>query len=1322
VLDGCLVVLDGLAFAMIVNGVRLGELNVKKGSTLVESLLKDLDDDSASTTYRVGSDVGLRSSTGEILDISLPSISDPAFPFKELAQQNVPPSLMALEGEAGFYYDSTSPFIYPALNGLALNDSGDEGIPYLKTLSERVLLADTPKVFARLLLATESTSSLVEESVYPDEVRDNSTQVVNSALVTTVDLSSLNGDAEQTPRQGDLILLAPDETSAATGVMELALVDGDSLYPPHFQAPTQGNSFSLTNMAVDLSGNPTQGVTVKESLIYNNATNEWDSSVSIFTFAGYGKIGSVLDKLSLEGGVLTLKLHDYNDPADVFKVVFAYSNGWVLKTINKDGVELSATNTSITSYGADWIEVTQDPIPNPLTVAEEVFWPDQNHETWLYDFVASSHFWGAMLGYRFFTPQGSDRVAEISLTGSYPVLFLDYSLDVSYDLSSSNYIEDNRLDFTSSLRFDTWLYSESDESTLLAAGGGVTPLDTTPYLEITSSQMTFHEESGIGSHLVVSDINTNQLLGHDAYAIDGVVSEALPNGSLRIKSLYEVSRSGDSMSIFVGSEVDESGNIFEGVGRLGKYDSTLSTDDGVGYLRHDSTSHGDLANVAIGDLLYIHEGHSAGTHRVKSVVPEGVDEVLTLTLEAGSALKVSFPKVVSVSLDGSLTLETDVDDLSLYFKTTGEAVVLLNTNYLTAPSSNQVGVYDQDFSTSLLRFEYDSISGNSFTISNPLEYADGTQVPLATAVSLLVQGLTITGVHKIPFDPMLTGLFSSAHPIEVSAQYDYSLQVAGGISGTAIGLSNYEDGDGLTTALILDETQLPNIVDTTAGNSYGRVFFLPSDSLTLQITANAGIFLDESFPQLLRDYRGADPVIFGDGSSQVRSATEYNLSNPPVWDAYEQVNFVVRRLRRFTDLFSEMINNLEGYRYLYEHRSGQVGSVTREGDLIKLVPQKVDYLDTNIGDLEDVLSVGDVVTCKDSSQAETLKLRVSEVAEGYLKGKIIGGEVSAQHESFHVRVRVGLVPEMQSFDSFISHAFEEVYSTGAVASISVGEENVLTDTAVDFSSLLEEGEVYYLVIDPQGLLDGTISEYGQPPLGDLSDGTLGDPSALDDNRGAYKVVSFEGGSLTVEFVGESSFLPTVGGVVSNPLRVTSGIENGTYTGSPDSIHPFSYRVLKKSYHLSEDLASRVLFFRERTLSWIEKIEVFNNLPTSALTWSEYESGSYIDQVGVRDRTHPSNDLLISTLVGDGAYPFSDDLLSINDRRLLVEDPQLVMEGHELLAGMPSLLEGALGSMGSREKRNLWIGVRTDEVEGTLPRLRRVDRSSFNMKPLEDVNE
>ena len=104
----------------------------------------------------------------------------------------------------------------------------------------------------------------------------------------------------------------------------------------------------------------------------------------------------------------------------------------------------------------------------------------------------------------------------------------------------------------------------------------------------------------------------------------------------------------------------------------------------------------------------------------------------------------------------------------------------------------------------------------------------------------------------------------------------------------------------------------------------------------------------------------------------------------------------------------------------------------------------------------------------------------------------------------------------------------------------------------------------------------------------------------------------------------------------------------------------------------------------------EKINKFNNLPSEPLSWSDYEQGDYIEVVGEDDPTHPSNDLLISTLLGDRSYPFSSDLLSVNDRRLLVEDPQMVMEGHSLLEGMPSILESGISSMGAREKRNAWI--------------------------------
>ena len=232
--------------------------------------------------------------------------------------------------------------------------------------------------------------------------------------------------------------------------------------------------------------------------------------MSVFTFSGYSKIGSIIDKVINDEGSLTIHLHDYYDTSDVFKVILSYDGAWSIKTVNKSGVEVVAANTTVTSYNSESIEITQDPIPNPLTVAEEQFWPANTHETWLYNAVAISHFWGAMLGFRFFTSQGSDRVAEISLSGTYPVLYLDYRLDVEFGLSSSNYIAENRLDFHTNLDFNTWVYSSTSPDVLLEAGGGVTSLDVSPLIDILSSRMQVNE-IGVNTHFVSSDINTNQL-------------------------------------------------------------------------------------------------------------------------------------------------------------------------------------------------------------------------------------------------------------------------------------------------------------------------------------------------------------------------------------------------------------------------------------------------------------------------------------------------------------------------------------------------------------------------------------------------------------------------------------------------------------------------------------------------------------------------------------------------------------------------------------------------------------------------------------------
>jgi len=265
------------------------------------------------------------------------------------------------------------------------------------------------------------------------------------------------------------------------------------------------------------------------------------------------------------------------------------------------------------------------------------------------------------------------------------------------------------------------------------------------------------------------------------------------------------------------------------------------------------------------------------------------------------------------------------------------------------------------------------------------------------------------------------------------------------------------------------------------------------------------------------------------------------------------------------------------------------------------------------------------------------------------------------------------------------------------------------------------------------LLAGTASEYGSPPQGDNENGpVLGNPNNLDDNRGVYKVLSVNDNTLTVTFYAGASghtrtaynLLPSVQGSDEQPLRITSGIDGGTYGGNNNSIHPFSYRILKRNTTLEESLAGSFLFFRERTLSWVEVIKSFNQLPTQSYTWTQYESNSLIDDVGVTDKSHPSNEVLLQNILGnEGVKPFksNETCLSVYDRRMLIEDPKMSSEGYGTPEeGIFTVLENDISSMDAREKRYSWISIRIDQVNGTLAKLSHVDLDNPDDTALEDI--
>lgn len=1347
IINGCYVVLEGNSFTLKINGESLVENPPKRGDTLIESFARDLDDDtSPTTTFRVGSDIGLKSSTGELVDISLPSISDPNWPVKEIVGQNVPGSGLALEGDVDFLYTETTPFRYPALDGEAVDDTGDESIPYMSRFNERDLLPQIPPALNALQVQTTNAISSLDEYAYPDEARGTA-DVSSTSITTSEDFSALNGVCEQAPRQGDLVILKPDSSNvagcASTGVLEIAEISGTEIVPPTFTSPCDVEC-EVKNLFVHIQDGG--GVLLNEEWHLNPSNNLYDSSKFKMFLSQ-----DVVDLFSSPSSddEITIHLHNFdnntNNPNEnVWTIILSYDGAnWTLKLRNEiTNTETIATNITSVSTSTSQLTIVQDPVPNPFDPATETWGDTTDMGSWSFNTLWDN----SNLFYESVVPNaGIGEFRLMKETGQRT------STDYRISFKQTAQIALNRVDINLPRGFPSPVTQINNS--YVPAG-----LDTSTELIVNKSKFTVKEEGGAGTQVIESNVNN-------------ITLSTYPSDTQTIRPNYRlegISRTNDPMSIFIGSEVDESDTILKGTARsglVGVADPANLTDKGKGVLRNVSPAHGSVAQVLTGDLLYIENGHNAGTHRVRGVVDTSASTEFTETLGSSSLLQVVFPKVVSVvdNGDDTGTITTDVSNLSDYFATTGSVVLLLDNNYLNKPQSTSANAYDQTYGLSQVHVEYDSITENgegfiftedaSANAENP-HYADGlignpTYHPTGLTITELISavgsgGQTIAGQTRIPFNTVSLGY--GEIPVNLDSSIEIQFNVGGGYTVTSTDLTESlieRDSNNAIIAFSLPSLNpLVNVTDFTEGNVYHEAFITPNDIIKLTVNVDAGIYLDFAFPRLLRDYKGNTPVEFADGSSQVRSLIDSTLTNLPAWDFYEEVTFTVRRLRRFTDVFSKLIYAFEGFRYLYEQRVGRVDSVSYADGVITLTPRKVDGegvfdvngTDTQVGDFATVVSVGDQIQCVNASNQETLYLRVLEVGST-LKCSAIRGTVSAvsNNDVFKVITRVPLIPELQSFDQFIEHGFTEIYSTGAQAGISVATDNELTDTNANFISLgVKAGD--FLVIDPQGALEGTTpTEYGAPPKGDNGDGTVGTPHVLDDNRGAYKVLSVnDANTLTVQFyAGDSGtartsykLLPAVSGSDDQPLRVTAGPIGGTYANSNQSIHPFSYRILRRRTTLQESLAGSFLFFRERTLSWVEVIRSFNQLPTQPYTWSQYESESLIDDVGITDTSHPSNDLLLQSILGNEATkPFDNNetCLSVYDRRMLIEDPKMASEGYGTPEdGIPTVLENDISSMNARDNRYAWISVRTDQVNGTLSKLSRVDLSNPDDTALEDI--
>lgn len=216
--------------------------------------------------YRTGTDVGLDGRSGELVDITLPSFSDPTiFGLKEIFGQKPPPPLRNLQARVTFQNGDTSPSNIPALRGVSRLDSGDYSLPYYQiSPTELTVLGDT--LAAGIDFYTLDTvvppanppapgyPLYALEAAYPDEILDNAGAVnsladapatLRSSVILNPTFSSHSGVGSVQPY--DLVFVQQGTgglPNGSQGILTVGSVDygANTIEPPRFISRTDKNN------------------------------------------------------------------------------------------------------------------------------------------------------------------------------------------------------------------------------------------------------------------------------------------------------------------------------------------------------------------------------------------------------------------------------------------------------------------------------------------------------------------------------------------------------------------------------------------------------------------------------------------------------------------------------------------------------------------------------------------------------------------------------------------------------------------------------------------------------------------------------------------------------------------------------------------------------------------------------------------------------------------------------------------------------------------------------------------------------------------------
>ena len=278
-------------------------------------------------TYRTGFDVGFDGRTGALVDVSLPSITDPNPIFlKELLGQNPPKPVTNLQATVTFQNGNVSPTKIPALFGQSRMDTGDYSLPYYGLSPTELGVLGTSFAsgvsFATLDAVNPPDNPpapgfppYVLEAAYPDEIRgdDGAIGPGNPAAMTT----SVVLNPPFVPHTGvgpvdlyDLWYVQQDTgglPKGSTGILSVgAYTTGPApaLEPPRFVSQSDGRddtTFNVFNIQTYIEAYPPNPAPHATGLRVRQDTT---GPTCITTFELIGVPGLVFDDNLGGGGLL----------------------------------------------------------------------------------------------------------------------------------------------------------------------------------------------------------------------------------------------------------------------------------------------------------------------------------------------------------------------------------------------------------------------------------------------------------------------------------------------------------------------------------------------------------------------------------------------------------------------------------------------------------------------------------------------------------------------------------------------------------------------------------------------------------------------------------------------------------------------------------------------------------------------------------------------------------------------------------------------------------------------------------------------------------